>query len=369
MEPPGRPIDPDQYGTILTEFLRAGDEESLYRASLLSQSFIDDGMGPEDIVAIHSEALDRILTHQSPRDKLRAMADSHQFLLEVMIAYGVRFKEYLELKLKESLRDAEAQIAHEQERARGLDRLQQEKGEIIGVIAHELRTPLQVVTGNIFLTTRLLEKGQIESATSQLLRANEALDRLSRLTSDLVEASREGRPSLKIGVHDLAPIVDQACTWAEPLAQSKSIDFSWQSNAPMPDVKPKCDPDALLSILGNILSNAIRYTPAGGRVVVRYGVSGDWTWIEVEDTGIGMSADVRERIFERFYRAPEARLKEARGLGLGLSLADQLVRAHNGRIEVESAENQGSTFRVVLPLSSPESTATSQPEETQHGSP
>jgi len=369
MEPLRSSIIPDQYGAILIEYFRTGDEAALYRASLLSQIFIDSGMGPEDIVALHSDALDRILTRKSPRDKLRALSDSHQFLLEVMIAYGVRFKEYLELKLQASLRDAEAQLAREQERARDLDRLQREKGEIIVVIAHELRTPLQAVKGNLFLSERLMSKGQIESAADQIARANRALDRLSRLTADLVESSREGHPSLKPGMHDLTAVVDQACGWAEPLAKSKSVTLVWMTGQPKLEVRTYFDPDAVLSILGNILSNAIRYTPPGGQVTVSFGVRGTWTWLEVKDTGIGMSPEVQRRIFEKFYRAPEARLKEAHGLGLGLSLADQLARAHNGRIEVESAENEGSTFRVLFPHSSPESTATSQPVKSQNREP
>lgn len=253
----------DQYSDMLAEFLRTGDEASLYRASQVSQAFIESGMGPEDIVALHSESLDRIMAGQSPRNKVRAMAEAHQFLLEIMIAYGIRFKEYLELRLRQTLRDAEAQLEREQERSRDLDRLQREKGEIIGVIAHELRTPLTAVKGNLDLSSNLLKKGEVLSASQRLTLANEALDRLSRLTADLVEASREGRPALTFALHDLSPIVTQAVAWAEPLAKSKNVSLLRPTPKSSAAVQLDCDPDALLSILGNILSNAVRYTPSG----------------------------------------------------------------------------------------------------------
>jgi signal transduction histidine kinase len=114
------------------------------------------------------------------------------------------------------------------------------------------------------------------------------------------------------------------------------------------------DADALLSVLGNLLSNAVRYTSPGGRVVVHHGLltddTGRWGWMEVKDTGIGMTPEVQSRIFEKFYRAPEAALQEGAGsgLGLGLALVQQFVAAHEGRIEVRSVPGEGSTFRVHL---------------------
>lgn len=106
---------------------------------------------------------------------------------------------------------------------------------------------------------------------------------------------------------------------------------------------------ALLTIFGNLLSNAIRYTPDGGAVDVRLGRSSAGVCVEVQDTGIGMGPEVQARIFEKFYRAGEARRMSAAGLGLGLALAWNLVVAHGGTITVESSPNMGSTFRVLLP--------------------
>src|SRR5205823_7179460 len=140
---------PEAYDQILDEYLRTHSEEALYRVSLLSQGFMESGLGPEDIIALHFEALDKILEGYSFREQARANGEAQLFLLEVMIAYGVRFKEYLELKLQEGLRDAEAQAAQERERALDAERVGRQKGEILGVIAHELRTPITAARGNL----------------------------------------------------------------------------------------------------------------------------------------------------------------------------------------------------------------------------
>jgi two-component system phosphate regulon sensor histidine kinase PhoR len=117
----------------------------------------------------------------------------------------------------------------------------------------------------------------------------------------------------------------------------------------LPSIIVEGDADALLSVLGNLLANAIRYTPAGGRITVGCGADQERAWATIADTGIGMAPEVRERIFEKFYRARDARDVEAQGLGLGLYLVQELVQAHGGSVEVESELGQGTTFRVVLP--------------------
>jgi signal transduction histidine kinase len=339
---------PDAYDAILADYLRDHSETALYRVSLLSKVLIESGLGPEDIIALHFEALDRVTSTYSQREQLRASSDAQQFLLEVMIAYGVRFKEYLEIKLKESLRDAEARAAQERERALDAERIGRQKSDLLTVIAHELRTPLTAAQGNLDYARRLLSQGKVERLPRLIENAREAMNRLSRLSADLVEASRDAAVPLDVAEHDLERIVQQACIWAKPTAEAAGVQLVHQTSGKA--LKLLCDADALLSVFGNLLSNAIRYTPAGGSVVVRHELEGPWAWAEVRDTGIGMPPDVQQRIFEKFYRAPKARELEARGLGLGLSLVQQMVQAHGGRVEVASADGQGSTFRVYLPV-------------------
>jgi signal transduction histidine kinase len=342
------------YGVTLEEYLRTHNEAALFRASLLSQSLVQSGLGPDEIVALHFESLEKVLADRTPRERVHAVGDAYQFLLEVMIAYGVQYKQYLELRLTELNREAAAREALERQRLEEAEQAAQEKDDLLRVVAHELRTPLTAAKGNVDMVVRSLTQGRgvpLERLTPLLAQAQEALDRLSRLTGNLVEASRGELPQLNRAPQDLVALVAQACRWARPAAVSKGISLEWERQPRRVFVSG--DADALLSVLGNLLSNAVRYTPVGGQIVVRHGLArgagGRWAWVEVRDTGIGMSPEEQARIFEKFYRAPGARRLGAQGLGLGLALVRQYAEAHDGRVEVESAPQQGSTFRVLLP--------------------
>jgi signal transduction histidine kinase len=343
---------PAAYRAILADYLNTHSEAALYRVSILSQSLVGSGLGPEDIFALHCESLDQTLEGLSYREQARGMSDAQQFLLEVMIAYGVQYNAYLELRLLEAQREGAAREALERQRTLDAERVGRQKGEILTVIAHELRTPLTAAQGNLDYATRSLSRGQVERLPELLERAREAIDRLSRLSADLVQASRGELPELQLSAQSLGEIVAQSCAWARPAALEKAIDFD--DEPPPREIRVLGSADALLSVFGNLLSNAIRYTPAGGRVQVRQGLRDDLAWVEVQDTGIGMAPAVQAQVFEKFYRAPAARAVEAQGLGLGLALVKQMVEAHQGQIELESVEGQGSTFRVVLPLATTE---------------
>jgi signal transduction histidine kinase len=323
----------DRYGEVLADYLKSPGEQALYEASLLSRDLVHHGVGPEEIIALHVEAMEEALEGFTPLEQTRCLGHAHQFLLEVMIAYGLTYREYLELKVRE--RDAMAAVAV------------QERAELLATVAHEMRTPLTAALGTIDLARRDLSHGRTDRVSPWLGTAREALHRLSRLTADIARASIGEPPSLNLEVQDLSLIVDEACAWAEAATAEKGLALVRDDESP--SISLVADADALLSIFGNLLANAIRYTPAGGRITVGFGAAGSEVWVTVADTGIGMSPEVQERIFEKFYRAREARDVEAQGLGLGLSLVQELVVAHGGRIEVESAPGKGSTFRVVLP--------------------
>jgi signal transduction histidine kinase len=206
------------------------------------------------------------------------------------------------------------------------------------------------------MAVRSLANGKVERLSPLLAAARDALDRLSRLTGDLVEASRGEAPKLVRTPQDLVALIAQACRWARAAAVSKGLSLTWEREPT--SVLVLGDADALLSVLGNILSNAVRYTGTGG-IAVRHGVRDGMGWVEVRDTGAGMAPEVRERIFDKFYRAPDARVVGGQGLGLGLSLVDQFMQAHDGRVEVESVLGEGSTFRVLLPLAAGDPSARS----------
>jgi signal transduction histidine kinase len=323
----------DRYGEILAAYLKAPGEQALYDASLLSQDLVQHGVGPEEIVALHMEALDQTLEGVTPREQARCVGHAHQFLLEVMIAYGLTYREYLELKVRE--RDSIAAQAV------------QERTELLATVAHEMRTPLTAALGTIDLARRDLVSGRTDRVVPWLGTAREALHRLSRLTADIARASMGKPPELTHVPLDVCEVVAEACAWAEAAAAEKGLTLV-RDNA-LPSVLIVGDADALLSVFGNLLANAIRYTPAGGRISVGCCANDGQVRVTISDTGIGMTPEVQERIFEKFYRAREARSVEAQGLGLGLALVQELVEAHGGAVVVESVLGEGSTFRVVLP--------------------
>jgi two-component system phosphate regulon sensor histidine kinase PhoR len=116
-----------------------------------------------------------------------------------------------------------------------------------------------------------------------------------------------------------------------------------------PDVPAWADPDALRQVMDNLVDNAIKYTPNGGRITVRWGASADTVSFEVEDTGVGIGEADVQRVFERFYRVDKARDRAQGSTGLGLSIVKHLVQAMRGQVRVSSKVGKGTTFRVTLP--------------------
>jgi signal transduction histidine kinase len=336
----------DSYAEILSQYFTSRAEEALYRASLLSQRFIEEGLGPEEIVAVHADAVETATDGLSYRERARASTDALQFLLEVMIAYGVQYQTYLDLRLREREREADARLALERQRVADAERSEHEKEEILATISHELRTPLTAALGNIDLARRHVSRGNLDRLGHTLNSARGALGRLARLTDDLVEASRGSAPRVRLEPIDAGGIFRQACAWAQPQAEEKGVNLICTS---ADDLRAVGDGDALQAVFSNLLSNAIRYTPAGGRIEATSEATEHKVVFSVTDTGIGMGPEVRDHIFERFYRSPEAKRAEPRGLGLGLSIALRLVQAHGGSLEVDSRPGEGSTFRVRLP--------------------
>ena len=123
----------------------------------------------------------------------------------------------------------------------------------------------------------------------------------------------------------------------------------WRAEVPSSLPMLRVDPDRMAQALGNLLSNAIKYTPAGGVVSLAAGVEGEKAWIRVRDSGLGISSEEQERVFEPFYRSQRGR-RFPQGLGLGLTIARDLVEAHGGRLELVSVLDEGSKFTVWLPV-------------------
>ena len=335
------------YGSALRDYLRTRSEDALYRASLLSRASIEAGLGPEEIIALHSEAFVGAIDGLTFREQAHASTDALSFLLEVMIAYGVQHRELLDVRVAAEREAASQDLTDARGRLEQLTQAEQGMEESLARIAHELRTPLMAALSNVDLVMRVLESGQTDRIPRFLGSARDALLRLSRLSGELLDVSRGVPPQLQHVPLELPLIVSQACSWAASVAEAKGVELI-RAGGPF-SLRVIGDEDALLTILGNLLSNAIRYTASGGSVTVRHWADGDRAIVEVRDTGIGIAPDALPHVFEPFYRSTEGRLADAEGLGLGLTLAQRFTAVLDGRIDIESRLGIGSAFRIVLP--------------------
>jgi len=213
--------------------------------------------------------------------------------------------------------------------------------------SHELRTPLTAIrsVGEVALQRSLSAAAYREVIGSML----EEVDRLTRLVESLLTLTRgeSGRTQPVLETVDLSGLAVSVVEHLRVLAEEKEQSVTVNAAA---EVSATCDPAILRLGLINVLDNAIKYTPRRGtvRVEVRETPSGEAA-IEVEDTGLGISAAHQGRIFERFYRVDQGRSREAGGTGLGLATTRWAVEVNGGRIELESEEGKGSLFRIVLP--------------------
>jgi heavy metal sensor kinase len=214
--------------------------------------------------------------------------------------------------------------------------------------SHELRTPLTAMrsVGEVALR-RSPNAAEYREVIGSML---EEVDRLTRLVENLLTLTRgeSGRIPVASDMVDLGELAASVSDSLHVLAEEKHQSLLVEAGLP---VTAACDPAILRQGLINLLHNAIKYTPGGGaiRMVVQRAASGEAV-IEVKDTGPGIPAADRQRIFERFYRVDGGRSREAGGVGLGLAIARWAVEANGGRIEVESEEGRGALFRIVLPV-------------------
>jgi heavy metal sensor kinase len=227
-----------------------------------------------------------------------------------------------------------------------LERAVREMRQFSTALAHELRTPLAALRGEIEMSLR---QPQREDEQARLASQLEEIDRLKRLITQLLILARAEAGDIalaKVPV-DLTGLVAALVDQLEPIAEAKAINLKFECSDP---VVLMADEEWLKRMVLNLLDNAIKFTSTGGRVDVRVRSEGEQAICEVTDTGIGIWADLLPYIFDPFVRADPSRSHATEGAGLGLSLVKWIVDRHHGRIDVRSAPSQGSTFTVVLPL-------------------
>jgi PAS domain S-box-containing protein len=245
--------------------------------------------------------------------------------------------------------DREALLTQAQlqnERLRELDRV---KDEFIALISHELRTPLTSIRGYLELVADdAAADGLTAEQREWLTVIDRNADRLMKLVEDLLITAQAHSGSLALtqSEFDLGMIVRQCAEACAPAAAARGIRLDCVAE---PNLLITGDPGRIGQVVDNLVSNALKFTPVGGRVELLAEAHDGGVRIEVADTGMGIPADEQGRLFDRFFRTARAQDEAIAGAGLGLSIAKAIVEAHRGQISYRTVEGEGTTFTVDLP--------------------
>jgi signal transduction histidine kinase len=220
------------------------------------------------------------------------------------------------------------------------------------MVAHEVKNPLAATEGWLNLLLSGMVKQDPAEERRMIERSLLRIRTLRLLVSELLNltAIETGNFTLRRAPVDLPAVVREAVEACRDRAAEKSIELSLEEPAAACGERVLADRDALVMIVTNLVDNAVKYTPEKGRVGVGVRLKGPYLAVCVQDTGIGMSAEEAERVFDEFYRAKNEYTANVPGTGLGLSLVKRLAELHQGRIEVQSSPGKGSAFTLSLPL-------------------
>lgn len=237
-----------------------------------------------------------------------------------------------------------------------LARLNEQRKQMTADIAHDLRSPLTVIAGYV----ESMHDGVLKPTPERLKAIQDEVRHLERLVEDLRTLSLADAGELSLNIAPIAPagLLEQIQVAYQHAAERAGVALTTRAESELPHIQ--ADPDRMMQVLGNLVSNAIRHTPQGGSVSVQSSVISDqysvnssqlitdhYLQFTVTDTGSGIPAADLPRIFDRFYRGDDARQSSSES-GLGLAIAKSIVEAHGGKISVESRIGEGTTFKIVL---------------------
>jgi signal transduction histidine kinase len=262
-----------------------------------------------------------------------------------------KYQRLLEMQEK----SAQLLIRRDLELSKANDRLrdlEQIKGDFVSIATHQLRTPLSAIKW----TLSILLNGDFGPLNNEqrtlLMKAYESNNRMIVLLGDMLLADQIDAGKLKIlqTATRLPDLIDNVLLEIRPIGNQKNVGIEFaQSGTSMTPVR--IDSQQMRAVVQNLLENAIKYSKPGGVVEVSIEERGDRALLIIKDNGIGIPRDSQKNIFKRFFRAPNARIVETDGSGLGLFIVKGIVERNHGTISFTSVENEGTTFRVELPLS------------------
>ncbi|MFN8372959.1 MAG: HAMP domain-containing sensor histidine kinase [Anaerolineae bacterium] len=241
---------------------------------------------------------------------------------------------------KDEISDMTSVFNHMMERLEHLFSVQQ---RFVADVSHELRTPLTAIRGNLELIKRYgMDNESLDAIESEVAR-------MSRMVNDLLLLARADYGDLKIDLFpvDVDTVVSEVYREAKVLAKDRNLQIKIEDFTP---VRVNGNTDRLKQLLLNLISNAIKFTPDGGKITLSLAERDDCAVLQVRDTGIGIPPEAVERIFDRFYQVDAARTNTGGGAGLGLAIAKWIVDAHSGTIRAESEVGKGALFIISIPV-------------------
>ena len=289
-------------------------------------------LGASAIALLLGTVLARALTHPI-RDLTRGIRG---------IAGG-DLKQSVSVKSKDEL--GELAVAFNQMSA-DLDRLTRSRRQMTADIAHDLRNPLTVIGGYV----ESMREGVLKPTPERLDAIQVEVQHLERLVDDLWILSKADAGELSLNLERVAipVLLERTAQSYQALATRQGINLKIDLDGSVPEIS--ADPDRLAQVLGNLITNSLRYMPQGGEIVLRAKAEARFVTLTVNDNGTGISSEALPYIFERFYRADPSRTRGDKS-GLGLAIARSIVEAHHGMISAESVVGRGTRIKITLPIS------------------
>jgi signal transduction histidine kinase len=284
-------------------------------------------------------------------DALRVQQTYQPEGFDQAVTFRLESEDHIYLPQVRPIRDADgdtlgaAVVLNDVTRFRLLDQF---KSDLVATVSHELKTPLTSVRLAVHVLLEETVGPLTPKQTELLVDARDNAERLLTLIDQLLALAHIQRPQDRTTIHPTDPIelLRQAADAIRPRTEDKHIVLEFKESEPLPPVA--VDPARLAQAIGNLLNNAVTYTPAGGRVTLSSSLASDGRIIlTVSDTGVGIPLEYQSHVFDRFFRIPGQ--SDEAGTGLGLAIAKEVVTAHGGEITCESEPGKGTTFQITLP--------------------
>jgi len=224
---------------------------------------------------------------------------------------------------------------------------EQRKNDFIGMVSHELKTPLTSLSAIVQMANVKLKKSEDAFLSGAMEKANVQVKRMGNMINGFLNISRLESAKLLIDKNqfNLVEVIQDIINETQLTTSGYNIQFK-----PGKEILVNADKDKIISVITNLISNAIKYSPKGKTIQIGYSVINDEVQVTVKDEGMGIKAQDRNKVFDRYYRVQSTHTQHISGFGIGLYLSAEIIQRHDGKIWVESESGKGSTFYFTLPI-------------------